>query len=54
MKDIVKSPWSLVGILIGELVRSARGGISKEEAEELLGHLADIIADVSIQIGAQY
>jgi len=46
----VMIPWARVGLLIGKLVKSARGGIDKEEAEDLLGDLADIAAYIAIQL----
>ena len=54
MKPTIKIPWIKVGLLIGKLVKSARGGIDKEEAQDLLGDLADIAADIAIQLSAQY
>ena len=49
--DNIKLPWSQIGMLIGKLVKSSRGGIDKQEAEDLLGDLADIITFITIQIG---
>jgi hypothetical protein len=46
-KILVKVPWSKVAILIATLVRSAKGGISKDEAEELLEQLSDIIVHLA-------
>ena len=48
--DNIKLPWSLIGLLIGKLVKSSRGGIDKAEAEDLLSDLAEIITFVTIQI----
>jgi hypothetical protein len=49
--DTIKLPWAQIGLTIGKLVRSARGGIDKAEAEDLLGDLADIITYITLQIG---
>ena len=46
----IKVPWPRVGILIGKLVKSASGGIDKEEAEDLLKDIADIVAFIAIQL----
>lgn len=46
-KILVKIPWAKVALLIATLVRAAKGGISKEEGEELLEQLADIIVHVA-------
>jgi len=46
----IKIPWAKVGLLIGKLVKSARGGIDKDEAEDLLGDLAEIAAQIAIQL----
>ncbi len=46
-KILVKVPWAKVAILIATLVRSAKGGISKDEAEELLEQLSDIIVHLA-------
>jgi hypothetical protein len=43
-KIIVKLPWAQIARLIATLVKSARGGISKAEGEELLEQLADLLA----------
>jgi hypothetical protein len=47
---LIKIPWAKVGILIGKLVKSARGGIDRDEAEELLGDLAEIVSLIAIQL----
>lgn len=47
-KTLVKVPWSKVALLIATLIRSARGGITKEEAEELLEQLGDIIVHLAL------
>ena len=47
----IKLPWSQIGLLIGKLVKVSRGGINKDEAEDLLGDLADIITFITLQIG---
>lgn len=47
----IRLPWSMIGLLIGNLVKSARGGIDKTEAENLLGDMADIITFITIQLG---
>lgn len=47
-KILVKVPWSKVAILIATLVKSAKGGISREEAEELLEQLSDIIVHLAV------
>lgn len=44
-------PWSKVGVLIATLIKSARGGISKEE-EELLEQLADVVAHLAVHRAA--
>ena len=49
--DNIKLPWGQIGMLIGKLVKSSRGGIDKTEAEDLLGDLADIITYITLQIG---
>lgn len=49
-KILIKVPWSKVAILIGTLVRSAKGGINKDEAEELLEQLSDIIVHLALGI----
>lgn len=46
----IKLPWSQIGLLIGKLVKTSRGGIDKSEAEDLLGDLADIITFITLQI----
>lgn len=50
-KVIVKVPWSKVATLIVTLVKSAKGGISKAEGEELLEQLADIVIHVAVSVG---
>jgi hypothetical protein len=47
----IKVPWGMIGQLVGKLIKSARGGIDKAEAEDLLGDLADIITFITIQLG---
>jgi hypothetical protein len=47
-KIIVKVPWSKVAMLIATLIKSAKGGISREEAEELLEQLSDIIVHLAV------
>jgi hypothetical protein len=47
-KILVKVPWSKVALLIATLVRSAKGGITKDEAEELLEQLGDIIVHLAV------
>lgn len=49
-KILVKVPWAKVAMLIVTLVKSAKGGISKEEAEELLEQLSDIIVHVATAV----
>lgn len=49
-KIIVKIPWAKVAVLIATLVRSAKGGISKDEGEELLEQLADIIVHIATAV----
>lgn len=49
----IKIPWARVGLLIGKLVKSARGGIDKEEAEDLLADLADIAVFIATQLGSK-
>lgn len=46
----IKIPWASVGLLIGKLVKSARGGIDKDEAEDLLGDLAEITVLITLQL----
>jgi len=46
-KILIKVPWAKVAILIATLVRSSKGGISKDEAEELLEQLTDIIVHLA-------
>ena len=47
----IKLPWAKIGLLVGKLVKSARGGIDKTEAEDLLGDLADIVTSITMQLG---
>lgn len=47
-KILVKVPWSKVALLIATLVRSAKGGITREESEELLEQLSDIIVHLAV------
>jgi hypothetical protein len=47
-KLIVKVPWSKVALLVSTLIKSARGGINKEEAEELLEQLSEIIVHLAV------
>ena len=47
----IKLPWGQIGRLVGKLVKSAKGGIDKEEAEDLLGDLADIVTFITLQLG---
>lgn len=47
-KLIVKVPWSKVALLVSTLIKSARGGITKEEAEELLEQLSEIIVHLAV------
>ncbi len=49
-KILVKIPWAKVAILIATLVKSAKGGISKDEAEELLEQLSDIIVHIATAV----
>ena len=49
--DNIKLPWAQIGLLVGKLVKSARGGIDKAEAEDLLGDLADIVTFITMQLG---
>ena len=49
-KILVKVPWSKVAVLIATLVKSAKGGISKEESEELLEQLSDIVVHIAIAV----
>jgi hypothetical protein len=46
----IKIPWVKVGLLIGKLVKAAKNGINKEEAQDLLGDLAEIAADIALQL----
>jgi len=46
----IKIPWIKVGLLIGKLVKAAKGGIDKEEAQDLLGDLAEIAAHIALQL----
>lgn len=47
-KLLIKVPWSKVAILVATLVRSAKGGINRDEAEELCELLSDIILTLGI------
>lgn len=47
-KLIVKVPWSKVALLVSTLIKSARGGITKEESEELLEQLSEIIVHLAV------
>lgn len=47
-KILVKVPWSKVALLIATLIRSAKGGITKDEAEELLEQLGEIIVHLAV------
>jgi len=49
-KIIVKIPWGKVALLISTLVKSAKGGINKEEGEELLEQLSDIIVHIATAV----
>jgi hypothetical protein len=46
----IKIPWIKVGLLIGKLVKAAKGGIDKEEAQDLLSDLAEIAAHIALQL----
>ena len=43
-------PWVRVGMLLGKLVKSARGGINKDEAEDLLTDLAELATMIALQL----
>jgi hypothetical protein len=43
-KILVKLPWSQIARIIATLIKSARGGISREEGEELIELLAELLA----------
>jgi hypothetical protein len=45
---MIKVPWSKVALLIATLIRSAKGGITRDEAEELLEQLGDIIVHLTV------
>lgn len=47
-KLIVKVPWAKVALLVSTLIKSARGGITKEESEELLEQLSEIIVHLAV------
>lgn len=47
-KILIKVPWSKVAILIATLIRSAKGGITKEESEELLEQMGEIIVHLAV------
>jgi len=47
-KLIVKVPWAKVALLVSTLIKSARGGITKEESEELLEQLSEIIVYLAV------
>jgi hypothetical protein len=49
-QTLIRVPWGKVGVLIGMLIKSAKGGINREEAEELLEQLADIIIHLSVSV----
>jgi len=49
-KILVKVPWAKVAMLIGALIKSAKGGISKEEAEDLLEQLSDIVVHIATAV----
>ena len=46
-KILVKVPWSKVALLIATLIRSAKGGITREESEELLEQLGDVVVHLA-------
>jgi hypothetical protein len=46
----IKIPWVKVGLLLGSLVKAAKGGIDKEEAQDLLSDLAEIAAHIALQL----
>jgi len=48
----IRIPWVRVGMLIGKLVKAAKGGIDKEEAEDLLSDLAEIAVQIAVQLPA--
>lgn len=45
---VIRVPWSKVAVLIATLIKSAKGGISREEGEELLEQLSDIIVHIAV------
>jgi hypothetical protein len=47
-KTLIKVPWSKVALLIATLIKSAKGGLSKEEGEELLAQLADVVVHLAV------
>jgi hypothetical protein len=46
----IKIPWAKVGLLIGKFIQAAKGGINKEEAEDLLGELAELAIIITKQL----
>jgi hypothetical protein len=46
----IKIPWVKVGALLGSLVKAAKNGIDKEEAQDLLSDLAEIAAHIALQL----
>lgn len=46
----IKVPWIMIGALLGKLVKSAKGGIDKDEAEDLLTDLAEIAVYITRQL----
>jgi hypothetical protein len=46
----IKVPWIMIGALLGKLVKSAKGGIDKDEAEDLLTDLAEIAVFITRQL----
>lgn len=52
-KIIATLPISRILVLVGKLLRYARGGITKEEALDLTDDLIEIIAHIAEQSHAQ-
>ena len=46
----IKLPWILIGSLVGKLIVSPKGGITPEEAEDLLEALGNIISRITLQM----
>lgn len=50
---LVKVPWKDVAIVVSRLIKFSKGGISKDEAKELVSLIALLGAQVSLAIGPE-